>query len=106
MNCWETQERIHGLVDNELGLVSNLEMERHIHECPSCSGTQERLRALHTVVSDNSLYFQPPVGLEDRLRARLRKVSRMEDRVRTISSSWRGIGIAAALVLCIAGTWA
>jgi anti-sigma factor RsiW len=105
MNCRETQELIHGFVDSELGLVWNLEMERHIHECPSCSGAHERLRVMHTVLSDNSLYFQPPAGLEDRLRARLRKVSRAEDRVWTISPSWRGIGIAAALVLCIAGTW-
>ncbi len=60
---------------------------------------------MHTVLSDNSLYFQAPAGLEDRLRARLRKVSSVEDRPWTISRSWRGIGIAAALVLCIAGTW-
>ena len=105
MNCRETQELIHGFVDSELGLVWNLEMERHIHECPSCSGAHERLRVMHTVLSDNSLYFQPPAGLEDRLRARLRKVSSVEDRPWTISPSWRGIGIAAALVLCIAGTW-
>jgi anti-sigma factor RsiW len=105
MNCREAQELIHGFVDGELGLVWNLEMERHIHECPSCSGTHERLRAMHTVVSDNSLYFQPPAGLEDRLRARLRKVSGVENRAWTSVPSWRGIGIAAALLLCVAGTW-
>jgi anti-sigma factor RsiW len=105
MNCREVQELIHGFVDSELGLVWNLEMEHHIHECPNCSGTHERLRAMHTVLSDNSLYFQPPAGLQDRLRARLRKVSSVEGRARTISPSWRAIGIAAALVLCIAGTW-
>jgi len=105
MNCREAQELIHGFVDSELGLVWNLEMEHHIHECTSCSGAHAGLRAMHTVLSDNSLYFQPPAGLEDRLRARLRKVSRAEDRVRTISPSWRGMGIAAALVLCIVGTW-
>ena len=105
MNCREAQELIHGFVDGELGLVWNLEMERHIHECPSCSGTQERLRAMHPVVSDNSLYFQPPAGLEDRLRARLRKGSSVENRAWTSLPSWRGIGIAAALLLCVAGTW-
>ena len=105
MNCRETKELIHGFVDSELGLVWNLEMERHIHECPSCSGAHERLRVMHTVLSDNSLYFQPPPGLEDRLRARLRKVGRAEGRAWTISPTWRGVGIAAALVLCIAGTW-
>ena len=105
MNCRETQERIHGFVDSELGLVWNLEMEHHIHECPSCSGAHERLRAMHTVLSDNSLYFQLPAGLQDRLRTRLRKVSSVEGSVRTISPTWRGIGMAAALVLCIAGTW-
>ena len=105
MNCREAQELIHGFVDSQLDLVLNLEMERHIHECPSCSATHERLRVMHTVVSDNSLYFHAPAGLEHRLRARLRKVRSVEDRVWTISPSWRGIGIAAALVLCIAGTW-
>src|SRR4029077_4120087 len=55
MNCREAQELIHGFVDSELGLVWNLEMERHIHECPSCSGAHERLRVMHTVLSDNSL---------------------------------------------------
>lgn len=105
MNCRETRELIHGFVDSELGLVWNLEMERHIHECSSCSGAHEGLRLMHTVLSDNSLYFQPPAGLEDRLRARLRKASSVERRVWTISPSWRGMGIAAALVLCIVGTW-
>ena len=105
MNCRETQELIHGFVDSELGLVWNLEMERHIHECPSCSGAHERLRVMHTVLSDNSLYFQPPAGLEARLRARLLKVGNVERRVWTISPSWRGMGIAAAMVLCIVGTW-
>jgi len=105
MNCREAQELIHGFVDSELGLVLNLEMERHMRECPGCSGTDERLHAMHTAVSDNSLYFQPPAGLEDRLRTRLRKVNSVEGRVWTLSPSWRGIGIAAALVLCIAGTW-
>jgi anti-sigma factor RsiW len=105
MNCREVQELIHGFVDSELGLVWNLEMEHHIHGCTSCSGAHERLRVMHTVLSDNSVYFQPPPGLEDRLRARLRKVRSVEDRVWTISPSSRAIGIAAALVLCIAGTW-
>jgi len=105
MNCQEAQELIHGFVDSESGLVLNLQMERHIRECPGCSGTYERLRAMHSAVSDNSLYFQPPPGLEDRLRARLRKAGSVEERVWTISPFWRGIGIAAALALCIAGTW-
>jgi anti-sigma factor RsiW len=105
MKCREAQELIHGFVDSELGLVWNLEMEHHIHECPNCSGTHDMLRAMHTVLSDNSLYFQPPAGLQNRLRARLRKVSSVEGRARTISPSWQAIGIAAALVLCIAGTW-
>jgi len=105
MNCLEAQELIHGLVDSELGLVWNLEMERHIRGCPSCSGAHERLHTMHTLLSDNSLYFQPPAGLEDRLRVRLRKVSSVEGRAWTISPSRRGIGIAAVLVLCIAGMW-
>ena len=105
MKCRETLELIHGFVDGELGLVWNLEMERHLHECPSCSGTFERLRTMHTAVSDNSLYFPLPAGLDDRLRTRLRKGSNRQDRVWTIWPSWHMAAIAAAFVLCIAGTW-
>jgi len=65
MNCREAKELIHGFADNELGLVLTLQMEHHIHQCPQCSGIHERLRADRSAVSDNSLYFRPPVGLED-----------------------------------------
>jgi anti-sigma factor RsiW len=105
MNCREAQELIHGFVDSELDLVRNLEMERHLHDCPACSGNHERLCAMRTAVIDSSLYFQPPAGLEDRLRARLRKASSADARVWTLPQSSRWMGIAAALVLCVAGTW-
>jgi len=104
MNCQEAQELIHGFADRELDLFWNLEMERHILDCPSCSGTHERLRAMHAVVGGNSLYFHPPAGLEDRLRANLRKGRRV-DKVWTNAHSWRVTGMAATLALCIVGTW-
>jgi anti-sigma factor RsiW len=105
MNCREVEELIHGFVDKELDLVRNLEIERHLHDCPACLGTHERLCAMRTAVIDRSLYFQAPAGLEDRLRARLRKASKPDARVWTFPSSSRWIGLAAALVLCVAGTW-
>jgi anti-sigma factor RsiW len=109
MKCRDAHELIHGFVDSELGLVWNLEMEHHIHECPNCSGTHEGLRVMHTVLSGDALYFRPPAGVQERLRARLRKVSGVEGRARTTSPSWRAIGIAAAFaaafVLCMAGIW-
>ena len=55
MNCGETEELIHGFVDSELDLVRNLEMERHLHDCPACSITHERLRAMRRAVIDRAL---------------------------------------------------
>jgi len=62
MNCREAEELIHGFSDNELDLVWTLQMERDIHQCPSCSGIYQTVRAVRTALSDNSPYFQPQLG--------------------------------------------
>ena len=48
MSCAETQELIHAYVDRELDLAHNLEIERHLRECPACAAFDRRLRALRS----------------------------------------------------------
>ncbi len=105
MICREVQELIHGYVDGELDLVRNLEMERHLHECASCAGAAERLRALRTGMSGSLPYFHPPAGLEGRIRAELRAAAPQTGRVLHFGVRQQWIGIAAALLVAVGVTW-
>ncbi|MBZ5591790.1 MAG: anti-sigma factor [Acidobacteriia bacterium] len=100
MSCREAQELLHGYADGELDLVRNLEMERHFRECPACASDYERLRRMREAMSGSVPYFQPPAGLERRLRSRLRAAAPAKR-----SIHWQWAAIAAALVLTVAGVW-
>jgi len=104
MSCHETQELIHGYVDGELDLVRNLEMERHLRECPACAGVHDTFRALRSATSNGSLYFQAPTRLEQRVRKTLQQTAGLERRMHPIPI-YRWATIAAVLVLSIATTW-
>jgi anti-sigma factor RsiW len=105
MSCRETQELIHGYIDGELDLVRNLEMERHLRECPACAGLHEKLAALRSTMSGGSLYFPPPPGLERRVRSELRKAADTPHPIHARRIDWRWAGMAAALVLTVMGAW-
>jgi len=105
MICRDVQELIHGYVDGELDLVRNLEMERHLHQCAACSGMEGRLRALRTAMSGSLPYFHPPAGMEGRIRAGLRAAAQPEGRAPHFGLHWQWIGVAATLLLAVAGTW-
>src|SRR5690348_620558 len=103
MSCRDVQELIHGYVDGELDLVRNLDMERHFRECAACASLHERLRALRLAMSGSIPYFQPPTGLDRRLRSQFRAASDTGRLARR--AGWQWAGVAAALVLTMAGTW-
>jgi anti-sigma factor RsiW len=97
--CRDVQELIHGYVDEELDLVRNLEMERHLHECPACSGAYERLRTLRSTVASSAPYFRAPSGLDERLRRRLRHAAELDADTPRAQYTWQWIGIAAAVLI-------
>ncbi|HLN01778.1 MAG TPA: anti-sigma factor [Bryobacteraceae bacterium] len=99
MICREVQELIHGYVDGELDLVRNLEMERHFHECPACSGAHERLRTVQSAITTGAPYFRPPSGLESRLRSRLREAAEVDADPPRARHTWQWVGIAAAVLI-------
>jgi anti-sigma factor RsiW len=65
----------------------------------------ERLQALRSGMSSSLPYFQPPAGLEGRIRAELRAAARPESRVLHFGMRRQWIGIAAALLVAVGGTW-
>ena len=101
MTCPEVQELIHGYADGELDPVRNVEMERHFRECAACASHYERLRGLRAAMSTSLPYFQPPAGLEQRLRGRLR--AETAQAIRRVQ--WQWLAVAAALVVTLPVVW-
>lgn len=99
MICRDVQELIHGYVDEELDLVRNLEMERHFHECPTCSGAYGRLRTLRSTVAAGVPYFRAPSGIEERLRRRLHQAAEVDADTPRAPYTWQWVGIAAAVLI-------
>jgi anti-sigma factor RsiW len=84
MNCNETQEVIHGYLDDELDLVHNLAVEQHLKECAACAQSLQREQSLRKAMASRPLYFEAPKGLEKRVRSAVRQASKAESRW-----SWR-----------------
>jgi anti-sigma factor RsiW len=71
MNCEEARILLHGHLDRELDLKSDLEVERHLAECPQCAREFEAMSAMRTKLGDQSFYFEAPAELKEKIRAAL-----------------------------------
>jgi anti-sigma factor (TIGR02949 family) len=98
MNCEEAREWLPAYADRELDAMRTMEMERHLEECAQCREAADRMAALGEAVRTHAPYHRAPVGLESRLRERLR----LEPRAKADTSRWRGWAIAASVVLAVA----
>ncbi len=90
MTCDEVKNLIEAYLDDELDLVRNLDIERHLHTCPDCLEIYRSQRVLKAAFRDRSLYFSPPPALYDRVQKSLHKANRVRPR-------WQVIAIAASL---------
>jgi anti-sigma factor RsiW len=59
---------MHGQVDGELDLAVDLEVQRHIEECPRCASEYAALRAMRTRVKDEAFRFEAPAALKEKIR--------------------------------------
>jgi anti-sigma factor RsiW len=103
MTCEETRTLLHGYLDDELDLVSSLEIERHLTGCPTCAAVLSNQRVVRTALADAALYHPAPAGLEERIRAGLRPAARR--RLAFPVFSWRWAALAASVALAALLTW-
>jgi anti-sigma factor RsiW len=68
VNCDDTRVLMHAHVDGELDLVADLEVQRHIEECPRCASEYAALRAMRTRLKDEEFRFQAPAELRQKIR--------------------------------------
>jgi anti-sigma factor RsiW len=59
---------MHGHVDGELDLAADLEVQRHIEECPRCASEYAALRAIRTRLKDEEFRFKAPAELREKVR--------------------------------------
>lgn len=99
MSCHETQDLIHGYLDGELDLVRNLEIERHLQACQTCSQALRNQQALRSAITTGSLYYHAPANLQKRVRSAVRKANKPEVFPRKMPRimSWRWLSVGASL---------
>ena len=68
MNCDDARILMHGHLDGELDLAADLEVQRHIEECPRCAGEYAALRAMRTRLRDEAFKFEAPAALKEKIR--------------------------------------
>ena len=100
MNCQEARSLLDAYIDGELDLIRSLEFERHLEECSQCRTRRDQYEELRQSLLTNSLYFQAPIALEEKIRVKVR--GRHEQKVRAVipqSVGWRIYAVAAGLIL-------
>ena len=68
MNCDDARVLMHGHLDGELDLAADLEVQRHIEECPRCAIEYAALRAMRTRLKDEAFRFEAPAALKEKIR--------------------------------------
>jgi anti-sigma factor RsiW len=62
---------MHGHLDGELELADDLEVQRHIEECPRCVSEYAALRAMRSRLKDEAFRFEAPAALKEKIRRSL-----------------------------------
>jgi anti-sigma factor RsiW len=100
----EMQDRIEAYADGELDLDGNLEVERHLATCATCTAKLESHRTLRSLLGGASLYHAAPVKLTARVRSAVRKEAKGS--AVSLMPSWRWLAVAAPIVSLAVLAWA
>jgi anti-sigma factor RsiW len=71
VNCDDARVLMHGHLDGELELADDLEVQRHIEDCPRCMREYAALRAMHSRLKDEAFRFEAPATLKEKIRRSL-----------------------------------
>ena len=112
--CPDWQERLQGLIDNELDAAHAVEVEAHVAGCAACTAAYQQALALRTALRGEGVRAKAPDRLSIRLEAALRDAAAPPARARVQPlSGWRrldrvlwsfggaGVALAACAVLAV-----
>jgi anti-sigma factor RsiW len=101
MTCVAAHELIESYLDGELDPSLQAEVEDHLASCSSCAEEHARLRKLQTDIRTQAPYYNPPAGLERRVRAALAQVAKQaaKSEAKPSSGAWQWFALAATILL-------
>jgi len=94
VDCDDTRVLMHGHLDGELELVADLEVQRHIEQCPRCVAEYAALRAMRTRLNGEEFRFEAPAELRERIRGAIavspqtRSAAQPSGRYRAQRAAW------------------
>jgi anti-sigma factor RsiW len=96
MTCQQTQDLLHGYIDGELDLVSNIEIEHHFEACQTCSLARKTQLELRALIKDSAPYFQAPDLLTKRVKSAVRAANSPP---KSMPAARRWLAIAASIAV-------
>src|SRR4029077_15465749 len=71
MNCPDTENMLHALIDGELDAGHARDVEAHVATCPACAEELKTFRAMRATMTDANLKEAAPAQLRSRIEAAL-----------------------------------
>lgn len=103
MSCDRADAVLHGYFDNELDAVGAAEFEDHLDQCSGCADALEALNSLRASMNLANLYQKAPDSLRKQVLVGLRSARPVS--IVPARRPWRGLALAAALVLFAYTGW-
>lgn len=72
MDCIQLRTLLDAYMDTEVDLMTSLEIEKHLAECPACMLRLQNRWVIQEAQRAHSLYVRAPMGLENRIRTSLK----------------------------------
>jgi len=101
--CRDVDTMLSAYVDRELDVPTSLEMESHLAGCARCTAALDQVEALRAAMRSAALAYPLPDGLESRVRAALRRETRI--RPARLQRAWRWSAVPAAAAAAAALAW-
>jgi anti-sigma factor RsiW len=71
VDCDDARVLMHGHLDGELDLATDVEVQRHIAECARCASEYAALRAMRARLKNEEFRFEAPAALREKIRRAL-----------------------------------
>lgn len=72
MNCQSLHRLVHAYLDQELDLMTSLDLETHLKDCGACRARHARLRGLRDIEAQHLYFHAAPDSLKTRIARDLR----------------------------------
>lgn len=104
MTCQQAALLIDAYADGELDAPAVLEIEQHLQSCSACAGAWRNLQSLKKGLKQDSLYFNAPLELRQRIKAELPSTSPVKPIVEQFVWRWNRLTtmISSAFAVCLA----